>query len=304
MPSPSVEKLIAEFLLTPKAELDLDKHWLDETEWQDLIAGADVFLSVTTLRLGSLTVRFRTAIKFAERLDGLIHFQCSDLGDTDVCHIAQRFGNLTTLHLGWRSWVGDVGVMAVAKHLRNLTTLGLDGCKYVTDAGVEAVAKHLPNLTTLGLGGCKSVTDVGVEAVAKHLRKLTALHLDGAGGEIVDMTDVGVAAVAKHLRNLITLNLGNTRVTDVGVAEVAKHLPNLTTLGLGGTSVTDVGVAAVAKHLRNLATLDLRYCKTITKIGLRSLAESHHRGDLAQLRTLNVEGIPSNLPEEVVRAIR
>ncbi|VTR94903.1 F-box/LRR-repeat protein 14 OS=Salmo salar GN=FXL14 PE=2 SV=1: LRR_6: LRR_6: LRR_6: LRR_6: LRR_6: LRR_7 [Gemmata massiliana] len=234
MPSPVVERILAEYQRTHGSHLELPPE-LSANDFMDLTRAVDTFAAVEGLRVWSTDADWSS-----ERLGGFtlglkklvqLNLTASVISDTSLRIIAQTLANLTELNLGYCNKVTNAGVTNIARNLSQLTNLNLQHCNKVTDAGVTNIARNLTQLTNLDLGYCNKVTDVGVADIARNLTQLTNLNL----GYCNKVTDAGVTNIARNLSQLTNFSLEYcNKVTDAGVADIARNLTQLTDLDLGG----------------------------------------------------------------------
>ncbi|XP_033107249.1 F-box/LRR-repeat protein 4-like [Anneissia japonica] len=169
--------------------------------------------------------------------------------DSDLERFSSRCRQLKKLSL---AWCGSYGMLTpetfdrfIERCGRNMECLQLSCCSFLNDDNVQTIAETCTQLKELNFQSCTQLN-------GRSFGCLSSLH------------------------SLQRLNLYRTSLTDNQACFLFKNFPDLEHLNLGSVSGIqhfDVVMGSLGHYCKKLKSLDLWRAKTLTKIGLGSLAK-------------------------------
>lgn len=191
-------------------------------------------------------------------------------------------------HIDWK----HVKVTPMEKSLSNLQFFSADFNNFLTDEVLINITKNNKGLRELYVNGCSNISDKSIIEIADHLENLECLGIECCP-KLTEKCIFKFASNASLKIKVLGLN-GNNQLSDGSICALVSACQNLEGLYLNETAISDTSLFYIALYLKKLAYLGLSGIASITKEGIKSIAEG-----CQLLRILHVASSP-NINEEIL----
>jgi hypothetical protein len=204
-------------------------------------------------------------------------FRVTDAGIQQLCRGLSHGGKISArlTHLSIAGCkIGDVSAEAIQQCVPNLTFIDVSSTE-ITDDGLHALLCASSCLQSLVAQNCHGITDRGLGYILgtlKRRRKLRLLNLSGC----LRFSDDGMIALLSEAGPLEDLRLADchqlTALALLGLDRARFTSSRITHLDLQKTSISDTALEYISRGCKHLVFLCLADCRSVTDVGLDSLA--------------------------------